>query len=568
MREAHAEAMGLSESELRLLRTMQRWRRDLPGFAKDCLHVVDKLGRLVPLEMNPPQEIIHARLEAQKAEHGMVRAMILKSRKQGSSTYIGARFYARTRLFKHQRAKVVAHDQDSSDVLFGMVRTFYDNDPFRLKHEVGNTKQYLFSNGSSYTVGTAGGSGEAGRGDTPMLAHMSEAAFYKNPEKTIAGFASSVPMAAGTEIVMESTANGVGNNFHKRWIQAEAGQADETGGGVTYLPIFIPWFVSPEYRLRVPDRFVLGTEPEGEGLPSEREIAEMYALDMEQMAWRRFFVEEHFGGAVETFMQEFPCTAAEAFQRVGAKPYIPPILVARARRRKGIEAFGPRILGVDPAGTGGDKFDMTLRQGHVVLWHRGRTGMEPGEEQVEWVADTIRTERVDRVNIDYSGGWGQALLAGLREKHPDIADRCYPVDFGSKSQAKMAQPHRPGPRNRRAEMYERMLRWFELPEGVSIPDDDELPGDLSAVTAKISGMSTDLLLTPKNEIRAVLGRSPDRADSTALTFAFPDRVIHPLHRRQEISVDAGFGAGQPVPEDNFTAIDTRTAFDSGGGWMT
>src|SRR5690554_6564762 len=179
MREAQAEAMGLSESELRLLRTMQRWRRDLPGFAKDCLHVVDKLGRLVPLEINPPQEIIHARLEAQKAEHGMVRAMILKSRKQGSSTYIAARFYARTRLFKHQRAKVVAHDQSSSDVLFGMVRTFYDNDPFRLKYEVGNTKQYLFSNGSSYTVGTAGGSGEAGRGDTLMLAHMSEAAVYK-----------------------------------------------------------------------------------------------------------------------------------------------------------------------------------------------------------------------------------------------------------------------------------------------------------------------------------------------------------------------------------------------------
>mgnify|MGYP002147830278 CR=1 FL=1 len=42
--------------------------------------------------------------------------------------------------------------------------------------------------------------------------------------------------------------------------------------------------------------------------------------------------------------------------------------------------------------------------------------MAPGEEQVEWVADIMRTERVDRCNIDYSGGWGTSLLAGLRER--------------------------------------------------------------------------------------------------------------------------------------------------------
>lgn len=558
----------LSPAEARLVERMRTWRTDLPRFAEECLHVIDKEGRLRPLVLNAPQRIIHAALEAQMAEHGMVRALILKGRKQGASTYIGARFYHRTRLWKHRRAKVMAHDQASTDVLFNMVRTYYEHDPARLGHEVGSAKQFVFSNGSSYTVGTAGGSGEAGRGDTPMLAHMSEAAFYKNPEKNIAGFASSVPMAPGTEIVMESTANGIGNEFHQRWARAEAGHA-ENDGGVSYIPVFIPWFMSPDYALPPPRGFTLSREPEGDGLPSEVEIAETYGLTPAQMAWRRFYVGEHFAGSVETFMQEFPCSPAEAFQKTGEKPYIPPVLVATARRRRGIEAHGPRILGIDPAGMGGDKFSMTLRQGHVMLWHKGRAGVEPGEEQVEWVADIMRTGRVDRANIDYSGGWGTSLLAGMRERYPDLAERCFPVDFGARSQAKMVAPHRPGPRNRRAEMYQRMREWFELPEGVSIPDENELQSDLGAVTAKIGGQSTDLLIAPKKDIRALLGRSPDVADSAALTYAVPDRIVHPLHAVTRVTEGETFdtGTGQRREAMPGPARPAWGAFDSGGGWM-
>lgn len=565
-------ALRLSPEEAKLVERMRQYRMDLPLHTRQCLQVIDKEARQRPLVLNEPQLIIHAKLEAQMREFGMARAIVLKGRKQGASTYIGARFYSKTRLWKHRRAKVMAHDQASTDVLFNMVRGFYNNDPLRLQHEVGSAKQFVFSNGSSYTVSTAGGSGEAGRGDTPTLAHMSEAAFYKNPEKNIAGFASSVPSAPGTEIIMESTANGIGNEFHTRWIRAEAKLA-EGGEQVSYIPIFIPWFMSEEYRLPAPSGFTLRTEPEGDGLPSERDIAEMYGLDNGQMAWRRFYVEDHLAGAVETFMQEFPCTPAEAFQKIGVRPFIQPLLVAQARRRQGIEAIGPRVLGVDPAGLGGDRFAMTLRQGHVVHWHRSRVGVAPGEEQVEWVADIMRTERVDRCNIDYSGGWGTSLLAGLRERYPALGDKCYPVDFGSKSQHKQVKPHAPGPRNRRAEMYMRARDWFELPEGVSIPDENELQGDLSVVTARISGQTTDTLIESKAEIRKLLQRSPDIADSFVLTFAFHDRTIQTSlteSRRDDTSGFAGGtvgDSGRPTTHEDLWTPGARTGFDSGGGWM-
>jgi hypothetical protein len=533
-----------------------------------CLKVVAKDSSLVPFALNDPQKIIHAKIQNQLHEHRMVRAMILKGRKQGASTYIGGRFYTKTRLWKYRRAVVMAHVTTSSKDLFTMVQNFHKNDPMALQAERASAQEFKFSNESSYAVATAG-SGETGRGATPSLAHLSEAAFYPNPEKTFAGFVNSIPMADATEVIVESTANGIGNEFHQRWMRAEAGLNDENAG-ITFIPIFIPWYLSPEYRLPAPVGFQLRGEPEGDGLPSERDIADMYDLDLDQMAWRRFYVEQQLNGNIQTFMQEFPSSPSEAFQATGLELFIKPIFVQRARKRTDIKAWGPRILGVDPAGLGGDKFMCTFRQGHVVHWQKGRKSMEPGEEQVEYVADMMRENNIDRCNIDYSGGWGQALLAGMRERYPDLGEKCYPVDFGSKSQAKQVNPHKPGPRNRRAEMYSRARDWLQLPEGVSIPDDNELQSDLGAIGVRISGQSTDLVLESKVDIKNRLQRSPDAADSFVLTFAVPDRAVQtdltPSKPTSNDRFNTGVPAKQPM-DDPFSGGGQHGTFDSGGGWM-
>ena len=535
-----------------------------------CLKVVAKDAKLKPLILNPAQLIIHAKMQQQYLEHGMVRCMILKGRKQGASTYVGARFYTKCRLWKHRRAVVMAHIADSSKELFTMVQNYYANDPMRLETEKKSASAFAFSNKSTYTVATAG-SGETGRGGTPQLAHLSEAAFYPNPEKTFAGFVTSIPLAEGSEIAIESTANGIGNEFHSRWTRAEGGINESQG--IKFEPIFIPWYIDVDYRLPTPSGFSLRTDPEGDGMPSERDLAEMFDLDMEQMAWRRFYIDQQLNGNLQTFMQEFPNTPSEAFQSTGVEIYIKPVFVTRARKREDIPAIGPRILGVDPAGLGGDKFMLTLRQGHKLLWQKGRKNIEPGEEQVEWVADVMRTQNVDRCNIDYSGGWGTALLAGMRERYPDLGDKCFPVDFGSKSQQKQVNPHKPGPRNRRAEMYQRAREWFELPEGVSIPDDNELQSDLGAIGVKISGQTTDLLLESKVDIKSRLGRSPDAADSFVLTFAVPDRAVQtsltPTGPTSNDRFNSGFQGAQPTEHDPYSPFVNGSTGrnDSGGGWM-
>lgn len=555
-----------------MIERLREYRIDMPRHARECLKVITKEAMLRPLALNKPQLTIHKKLEEQRAEHGLVRAIVLKGRKQGASTYIGARFYSRSRLYKHQTAKVMAHKQDSTDALFGMVKTYYENDPIALRADTSNAKQYKFSNGSSYTVATAGGSGEVGRGDTPTLAHLSEVAFYPNAEKTFAGFANSVPLAKGTEIIIESTANGIGNEFHRRWVRAEGGmKEDGLAGPVRYIPIFIPWFWSDDYIMSVPQGFELSPDPEGDGLPSEQEVAEIHGLTMEQMVWRRFQIYDG-QGSIEKFMQEYPCTPAEAFQTVDVTPFIKPLYVLRARRRKGTQPYGPKILGVDPNGEGSDKFSVTLRQGFYVHWVKSREGMKPGEETAAWIAELARTNKVDRVNIDYGGGYGSALYSHLETSYPDVVAKTWKVDFGSTSQAKMVRPDRPGPRNRRAEMYSRARDWFEDDlSGPSIPDEDGLQSDLSQICAKQTGQSTDTQIEPKREIKKRLGRSPDEADSFVLTFAVPDNSVESSLTEPEPTGNDAFNQGvipRAEPVEHYDSFSRGgSGFDSGGGWM-
>lgn len=65
------------------------------------------------------------------------------------------------------------------------------------------------------------------------------------------------------------------------------------------------------------------------------------------------------------FKQEYPATPDEAFQSADKSSLIKPLTVLRARKTK-LEPSGPLILGVDPAGDGGDRFAIAWRRGHKV----------------------------------------------------------------------------------------------------------------------------------------------------------------------------------------------------------
>ena len=65
----------------------------LSAFTADKLQVPRKAGGREPLILNAVQEEVHALIQNQLNETGMVRTLILKARQLGISTYVAARWY-------------------------------------------------------------------------------------------------------------------------------------------------------------------------------------------------------------------------------------------------------------------------------------------------------------------------------------------------------------------------------------------------------------------------------------------------------------------------------------------
>ena len=331
----------------RVLEVARRFREDFPYFAERCLVIQPKEGGAVPFCLNFPQQYTHGLLEQQRKTWGRVRAIILKARKEGISTYIGGRYYHRVTHTPGMRARVITHHRESTAELFEMIRRYHRNSPevIRPRTERSSVRELYFNKLDSYYLVATAGHSEGGRGGTPHLLHASEYAFWRAAEKSQAGIMESVPDTSGTEIVIESTADGMGNPFHKKWLDAAAGQSE-------YLPIFIPWFYDPQYRRDTPD-----FEPTEE----EQKLADLYELDEQQLAWRRNKVT-NLGPRL--FKQEFPATPIEAFQVSTANALIDSELVLAARQRVIQDTSGDVVAGIDPAGDGDDRSALVIRQGY------------------------------------------------------------------------------------------------------------------------------------------------------------------------------------------------------------
>lgn len=511
----------MTSSNDEALAVLQKLKDDFQHYALKCLRIRTKAGTIEPLTLNEAQRYLHARLEAQKEKTGKVRAIVLKGRQQGISTYIGGRFYHRATHHRGLRVFILTHEQDATNNLFGMVDRYHQHCPQLVKPSTGaaNAKELFFDRlESGYAVGTAGAKA-TGRSQTVQLFHGSEVAFWPNAATHFAGVVQAIPDLSGTEIILESTANGLGGEFHERWQQAERGEGD-------YQAIFIPWFWQSEYRRAAPTGFTLDDE--------ERGYQEAYGLDLEQMAWRRAKIAELKDPLL--FKQEYPATAAEAFQASGHDSYIPAALVLKARKNS-VEPSGPLVIGYDPNWKGKDRAALARRRGRKVLSVECRQGLDT-MGQVGWLKQVIDTEKPAKVFIDV-GGVGAGVYDRLCEM--GYGDIVVAVNFGSAPlEPPLLDEHgRPkgGYANRRAEMWGKSKDWLEEPAGVDVPDMDTLQADACAPGYKYDSL-TRILLESKEDIRKRGLKSPDEWDAVALTFAEPV-----VERRPKLYERPTYGAG-------------------------
>lgn len=200
--------------------------------------------------------------------------------------------------------------------------------------------------------------------------------------------------------------------------------------------------------------------------------------------------------------------------------------------------WAPKILCVDPAWDGGDTLEIGLRQGLVF---RILLTLPKNDNDVDVANKIARLEdehRADAVFID--GGYGTGIVSVGRTLNRDWTL----VWFSGESSD-------PGYLNKRAEMCGLARDWFK--EGGAIPNDQahqELRDEALAINTK-PRLDGKIQIESKEEIRKVLGRSPNKFDCLCISFAYPvaakprlpdGTVLHDT--RNDSYLDAG-SAGEP-----------------------
>lgn len=333
-----------------------KWRllTDFEFYAKYLLKISTK-GTMIPLDLNRPgyqntQKKISMLHDAMEKAGLPVRIIVLKARRQGASTLIQGRGFHRATQVPYQRVKVVAHDAESTEYIFGMGRLFYEELPKELRPMVRYSRrtELSFENPkdenraenpglrSRITVATAG-SKEAGRAQEVSFLHLSEVAFYENAAQLSAGLLRTVDRIPGTAIYMESTANGAGGYFYDQYWAHKDGKekliADimraetvdemtkllkEYKGTIGFIPLFFPWHAFEPYQEPIRSgeerKHITSTLTE-----KERQLIKDFNLSLEQVKWRRITIDELAKdnktglSAEDFFAQEYPSTDREAF---------------------------------------------------------------------------------------------------------------------------------------------------------------------------------------------------------------------------------------------------------------
>lgn len=500
----------MDEQEKRIRRKL---RDDFVHYASKCLFIRAESGAIIPFILNRTQRELHEIVERQRALTGKIRAIILKGRQEGCSTYIEGRFYWRVTHRFGVRAFILTHDGDATNNLFEMANRYHERCPavVRPTIEASNAKELSFAGlDSGYKLGTAGNKA-VGRSSTIQYLHGSETAFWPNAAEHAKGIMQAVPNEKETEIFLESTANGIGNYFHEQWQMAESGKSD-------FIPIFLPWYWMEKYNKELKEPLQLTEE--------EEMLIQVYGLTHTQLNWRRNKIAElSVGGSdgTKAFMQEYPLNAVEAFQTSGDDSFIAPSIVMCARKCSS-ERLGSIVIGVDPARFGADRTCIIRRQGRVA-YNLESYVKKDTMEVCGLIHRMIIDESPSKVCIDI-GGLGAGIYDRLLELgHRDVMAA---VNFGGTPLNQNRYF------NKRAEMWGELKDWLQdVP--CQIPDSNELHADLCGIRYKID--SKDRLVMEKKEDMKRRGvRSPDTGDALALTFAVPNKALSDTRKKDDARI--------------------------------
>ena len=277
---------------------------DLRRYCETFLKIRTKTKEIIPFRFNSVQIAYWERKRRARDAGKPLHFIVVKYRQGGITTWEQAASFRATAMIRHYYALTLAHDTDGTETIFEIATRYYDtfSEPaLRPDRKTANKRELRYPGlDSLFSIGTAGSSG-MGHGRTLNRFHGSEAARWPDLEGTMTGVGQAVP--AGGEIVLESTANGVGDAFHAMYLDAKSGDNE-------YTPIFLPWYIDPQYQTPLERGETL--EPYDD---EELNLIACHGLSREQIKWRRLKKREP--GMRQKFREQYPEDDASCFLASG-----------------------------------------------------------------------------------------------------------------------------------------------------------------------------------------------------------------------------------------------------------
>lgn len=296
-----------------------RIKYDFEFWAVCCVTISGKgLGKDIPFCLNNPQRKYLTQLEELRLAGRPIDIILCKARQWGGSTLTQLYMLWIQLVHKQNWNSVICGDVEKQSLIVrGMLSKAISSMPLWATKEAITFNPYQGSqstrviniSNSRVSIGSAQ-KPENIRSEDVSMAHCTEVGLWKataskKPEDLVQSIFGSIASAPYTMKVLESTAKGVGNYFHRTWIDAVAGKNN-------FTPVFIAWFDIEQYRKPIKDynAFVASLTEHEEWLFS-------LGATLEAINWYRDKKKE----ITEEWRlaSEFPSTADEAFQSTGRR---------------------------------------------------------------------------------------------------------------------------------------------------------------------------------------------------------------------------------------------------------
>lgn len=224
--------MAIKLTKQEIMKEIVRCGKKPDYFIHTYAKITHPMKGLIPFHLYPFQEQLLQDFEDHRFN------VILKARQLGIST-ITAAYVAWMMMFHREKnVLVIATKFNTAANLVKKVKAIIKNLPDWLRIstvDIDNRTSFVLSNGSQIKASST--SGDAGRSEALSLLVIDEAAHVEGLDELWMGLYPT--LSTGGRCIALSTPNGVGNWFHKIYVEAENKTND-------FFPTKLPWGVHPD----------------------------------------------------------------------------------------------------------------------------------------------------------------------------------------------------------------------------------------------------------------------------------------------------------------------------------